>query len=220
VEEIEAGRSSLRTCAVLLCQLELPLALTVKALQVAHEEGVTTVLNTAPAPTDGAPLPDSLHVLVDIWCANEPELHQLTGMPVNTLAEVKAAAHTLVERGARCVLVTLGSRGALLYDGNSSSGTRRTSASASSESSGSGETPGGVVYPVEVEVGDEGGASVEDTSGAGDCFLGAFAHYLQRGEPLSACVSKANRVASLSVRKRGTQSSYPSRERLKALGLL
>jgi len=182
----------LRGCSVLLCQLELPLALTEKALQVAHEEGVTTVLNTAPAPDPTSPLHSTLNALVNVWCANEPELEQLTGMPVDTLEAVESAARSLVAKGARCVLVTLGSRGALLCD----------------------EKQKVSCFPVPEAV------QVKDTSGAGDCFLGAFAYYLDRGMDLTDCVQRAIRVASLSVQALGTQSSYPSRETLAKLDLL
>ena len=63
-----------------------------------------------------------------------------------------------------------------------------------------------------------------DTTGAGDCFIGALAFFLARelahGVPadcaapaffdaLARCVPKASVVATASVTKRGTQTSYP-----------
>ena len=52
-----------------------------------------------------------------------------------------------------------------------------------------------------------------DTSGAGDCFLGALAFYLacMPSLPLRVAVERACAIASMSVLKPGTQSSYPPR---------
>ena len=47
-------------------------------------------------------------------CPNESELARLTGMPTASLDEAVAAARSLQARGAKGVLVTLGSRGAFL----------------------------------------------------------------------------------------------------------
>ena len=59
-----------------------------------------------------------------------------------------------------------------------------------------------------------------DTTGAGDSFLGGFAHYVSRGKaPLEAARS-AQRVAALSVARAGTQPSYPSANELQHLPAL
>lgn len=53
-------------------------------------------------------------------------------------------------------------------------------------------------------------ASVKvDTSGAGDCFLGSLAAFLSCDVPLKEAIEKACALATLSVSKAGTQSSYP-----------
>ena len=49
-----------------------------------------------------------------------------------------------------------------------------------------------------------------DTTGAGDAFVRAFAHYFARGESLETAIIQANAYAALSVMTRGTQKSYPS----------
>jgi ribokinase len=53
--------------------------------------------------------------------------------------------------------------------------------------------------------------SAVDTVGAGDCFTGAFAHGLAHGLDEREAVEVAVRAASLSVQRRGAQSSFPSR---------
>jgi len=114
-EEIEAARPAIAAAGILVCQLEIPLPITLAALRIAREEGVTAIFNPAPARPD---LPDELYQLSDIFCPNETETELLTGMTVGTLAEAEAAARTLLARGAGSVVLTLGERGALLVNGD------------------------------------------------------------------------------------------------------
>lgn len=57
------------SCALLLCQLEVPLATVAAALRRAHASGARTVLNAAPAAT----LPASMTGLIDVLVVNEGE---------------------------------------------------------------------------------------------------------------------------------------------------
>jgi ribokinase len=111
LEEIEAARSTIAAAQILVCQLEIPLEITLAALRVARQEGVTAIFNPAPARPD---LPEELYQLSDIFCPNESETELLTGWPVNSLEEAEAAARVLLERGAGQVILTLGERGSLL----------------------------------------------------------------------------------------------------------
>lgn len=94
----------------LLCQLECPAELFAAAAARARAEGVTTVLNPAPA----VPLDDETLALVDLLTPNETELAVLVGRPVDDDADIEAAARHLIDRGVERVVVTLGERGALL----------------------------------------------------------------------------------------------------------
>jgi ribokinase len=47
-------------------------------------------------------------------------------------------------------------------------------------------------------------------TGAGDAFIGALAAFLARGATVEAAVTAAVAVASVSVCRRGAQSSYPT----------
>lgn len=138
--------------------------------------------------------------LASIVCPNETELSVLTGhRPVGTDAEILAAAQRLHAQAAEgeeegeedtVVLVTLGPRGALLVDGAA-------------------HREGTWVKCPTVE-------RVVDTSGAGDCLLGSLAAYWGRDMALEEAVGKACAVASLSVQRPGTQTSYPRAEELPA----
>lgn len=50
-----------------------------------------------------------------------------------------------------------------------------------------------------------------DTTGAGDSFLGSFSYFLSKGQSYEEAAQKACKIASLSVQKIGTQSSYAHR---------
>jgi len=176
--------------ALLVVQLEVPLALSMAAMRVAREEGVATVLNTAPAQAD---LPDALLALADIVCPNQTEAALLTGLPAGTAAEAETAARAISLRlggtAGRHVIVTLGGDGALWLD---------CAAGVAEHVAGTADKP-------------------RDTVGAGDCFMGAFAYFVAaEGAPFREAIRKANVVAGNSVTKPGTQISYPSRDELPA----
>ncbi len=113
VDEVEQARATIAAAEVVVCQLEIPLAVTEAALRIARDEGVTTVLNPAPAREE---LPGDLYHLADILCPNEPETELLTGAPVATTDQAVAQAQALRHRGAGAVVLTLGERGCLVVD--------------------------------------------------------------------------------------------------------
>ncbi len=110
-KEIEAARKDIAAARILVCQLEVPLDITLAALRIARQEGVRTIFNPAPAREN---LPDEIFKLSDILCPNESETELLTGLPVGTLEESEAAARVLLKRGMEAVILTLGDRGSLL----------------------------------------------------------------------------------------------------------
>jgi ribokinase len=91
--------------------------ITLAALQIARQEGVTTIFNPAPARPE---LPDEVYRLSDIFCPNETETELLTNMPVASLEDAQSAARLLLQRGAGSVILTLGERGSLLVNSEGS----------------------------------------------------------------------------------------------------
>lgn len=108
--EIEAAREQISRSAVFLTQLELPLELVEYGLKLAHELGVPTILNPAPA----CELSDSLLRLCDFLTPNETEAEILTGNSIVSLSDAEKAADILLARGVKNVILTLGARGAFL----------------------------------------------------------------------------------------------------------
>jgi ribokinase len=161
---------------VVLLQLETPLNTVIQAAELAKDGGATTILNPAPA----RKLPADLLRLVDYLTPNETETEILTGRTVRDDESAELAAKELLASGVRNVIMTLGSRGALLV----SAETMRL-------------YPAWIVTPV-------------DTTAAGDAFNGALAFSLASGEGIDNAIPFANAVAAISVTRMGAQTSMPT----------
>lgn len=108
--DVDAAAPAIRRARVLLCQLEVPIETSLRALTLARAAGVLTILNPAPAPEA---LPDAMLRVSDLVCPNESEASAITGIPVTDAASAEAAGRVLVGRGARAAIVTLGAAGCL-----------------------------------------------------------------------------------------------------------
>ena len=101
---------------------------------------------------------------------------------MNTYENICLAARSLVDKGLNNIIVTMGEKGALWM-------TRDREV----------KVPAFKVNAI-------------DTSGAGDAFIGCFAHYYVQSGDVEAAMKKASLFAAFSVTGKGTQSSYPSIE--------
>ena len=135
-------------------------------------------------PAPAAELDADLLSLTDVLIPNEGEAGLLLGRTLTSLQDAEDAAVALLERGPSTVLLTLGPRGVLLAE------------------------HGGRPRHLPTEA-----VRAVDTTGAGDAFVGSLAYFLAcRPElALATAASRACRLASLSVTRPGTQSSYPRR---------
>ncbi|HJZ55568.1 MAG TPA: ribokinase [Gemmataceae bacterium] len=127
----------------------------------------------------GDGVPVEAYQLSAVLCPNEHEASLLTGREVSTHEQAEAASRELMSRGAGSVVVTLGERGCLVV------------------------TADGVTALAAPAV------EAVDTTGAGDAFIGSLAFFLARGDDLIAAARRANRIAAVSVRLPGTQTSFP-----------
>ncbi|PRD50175.1 ribokinase [Phyllobacterium myrsinacearum] len=173
--DIDAAAEDLKQCDLILMQLEVPLETVYYTAVFAEKHGIETILNPAPA----APGLDAAKVAkVTFVVPNESELALLTGMPTDTDEQIEQAAHALITRGIRTVIVTLGSRGARLITADKST----------------------MIEPVKVKP--------KDTTGAGDAFIGSFARFYVETRELEASLQKAALYAADSITRPGTQKSY------------
>jgi ribokinase len=169
----------IRSCQVMICQNELNIETTKRALEIASKHDIISILNPAPVDEQSLPQLKSIIGLCDIVCPNEVELSLLTGLPTSTDDQVKIAAEILISCGCRSVVVTLGDRGAYVLC----------------------KDHAGEFFVAEK-------VSVVDTVGAGDSFIGTLASNIARGSPLKTAVSRALHCASKSVTRKGAQKSY------------
>jgi ribokinase len=163
-----------------LLQLEIPMDTVIEAARIAKEHGAQVILDPAPALPS---LPPQLLRHVDMLTPNEAEAKQLAGARSGALSldEARAIARQLQATYLKTIIMKLGSRGALLADGE------------------------------EVTLIPAPRVTVVDTTAAGDVFNGALAVARTEGaSSLEAC-RFAVRAAALSVTRLGAQRSMVSR---------
>jgi ribokinase len=184
VADVLAARQTIESSSVFVTQLEQPAEAAEAALKIAHEAGVVTIFNPAPA----EPFPESIYPFCDYIVPNETEAAALVGFSIGTLDDARKAGDHLLAKGARCALITLGSRGVLYHTTTDS-----------------------------VHVPAKAGGTVIDTTGAGDAFVGGFSAALSRGmSPVEAC-RYGCATAGIAVTRRGTASAMPKQSEIEAL---
>jgi ribokinase len=118
---VERAGALIDAAAMLIVQLEVPMAAVQAAVARAHRAGVTVLLNPAPA----APLPESMWAQIDILVLNETEATAYAGLDVVDPNSAAEAGALLRAKGPDRVLVTLGAQGVVVVDGG---GARHTPA--------------------------------------------------------------------------------------------
>jgi len=181
--DIEAAAPDLKKCSLLLLQLEIDVNTVYAAIAFANKHSIPVLLNPAPAIPD---LSIEMACKCDFFVPNETELSILTGLPVDTDAAVKTAAQSLIDRGLKNIIVTMGERGSLWL------------------------TQEQCVFVAAHKV------EAVDTTGAGDAFIGCFADAYVKTADVVSSMKRAAAFAALSVTKRGTQVSYPDAAALDA----
>lgn len=174
----DVDSASFADFGLLLLQLEIPTPTVLRAAQRAHEHGLSVILNPAPA----KPLPHELLANVDILIPNESELSLLAGLSVDDASSAEIAAKAILKQGVKTVIVTLGSKGALLV------------------------TDSQVTHVNTYKV------DVVDTTAAGDAFIGGFASAMLSGKALEDSVRYGCACGALATTKFGAQPSLPTKD--------
>lgn len=112
-KDLEACAPLIRSASILLVQLEMNLDAVISAMRLAHEAGVTVVMNPAPA----AALPAEVFSLIDVFTPNETEAGSFTGVEITSPDYARAAAEKLHAMGVGKCVITLGAQGVYASDG-------------------------------------------------------------------------------------------------------
>jgi len=174
--DVDAAAEALKQCKLIVLQLEVPLETVYRAIAFGAEHGIETLLNPAPAVGEFDP---SRFCQATFLVPNETELGTLTGMATETPEQIIAAARSIIAKGTKTVIVTMGRKGSMLVTGELCQ-----------------------------HIPSFEGIKAVDTTGAGDAFIGSFAHFYVLTGDLSASLRSASLYAADSVCKPGTQKSY------------
>ncbi|WP_067704709.1 ribokinase [Erwinia sp. ErVv1] len=170
--EIAEMTPELSQSDVLLVQLENNFSATLNAIKLAHTLGVRVIMNPAPFSNDVLACLE----YIDVITPNETEASLLSGVEVVDVDSAREAALAIVRLGAKRVIITMGSRGALICEDQQFQ-----------------HIP---AFP----------AVSVDTTGAGDAFNGAFAAALAAGESITQAATRASAFASLAVEREGASN--------------
>jgi len=178
--DISKAREEIESSDLLLMQLEIPMETVEYAAEIANNKGVKVILNPAPAQFLSSKLLKSLYMITP----NKNETEMLSGIKVTDWESAKKAANVISEKGVKIVVITLGSKGALIKEDNQ-------------------------FYEIEAVP-----VEAVDTTAAGDTFCGSLCVGLSEGMTIPDSVSFACKAAAISVTRMGAQSSIPYKKEL------
>lgn len=179
-KDIEAAHSIIEKGDILLMQLEIPIETVEYAAKIAKEKGNKVILNPAPARALSADLLKNLYMIIP----NETEAEILSGIKVTNWESARKAADIISGKGLDIVVITLGSKGALIKEKDQ-------------------------YHEVSVPK-----VKAIDTTAAGDTFCGALCVALSEDMDVLNAVKFANKCASITVTRMGAQSSLPYRKEI------
>jgi ribokinase len=189
--DVDAAEGLLKSASAVVLQLEVPLQTVRHAIATCQRLGVFTIFDPAPVPPKG--LPRAL-MGVDVLTPNRVEAEMLLNLGPATrrrtrkLADPKQIASDLLSRGAKAVVLKMGTRGSILLDRDGM--IRRIKP-----------------FPVDAV----------DTTAAGDAFTAALAVAHGEGKPLADAARFANAAGAVACTTFGAQPALPTRDQVETL---
>jgi len=178
--DIDKAKNIIESADILLMQLEIPMQTVEYAAKLASDKGIKVILNPAPAAFLSNDFLKCLYAIIP----NENEAEMLSGIKVSDWNSAKQAADIISSKGVDVVVITLGSKGAFVKEGNTYH-----------------EVPVAKIKAV-------------DTTAAGDTFCGALCVGISEGLTIEEAVKMANKAAGITVTREGAQSSIPYRKEI------
>ncbi len=176
-KDLTKAKEAIEQSDIILMQLEIPMETVEYVAQTAYAQGKKVILNPAPA----QPLSSVLLRNLFLITPNETEAEMISGITITDDETAMMAARRIAELGVDNVVITLGARGALVYNGTTS------------------------------EFVDGYKVKAIDTTAAGDIFNGALAVALAENRSMLDAVRFACKTSAISVTREGAQSSAPYR---------
>ena len=155
----------------IIMQYEIPMETVVYVAQIVKSKGKTLIIDPAPM----MEAPSELYRMADIILPNETETAQLVGEGNDDEAYVKK----MYELGCKNVIMTLGKKGSIYYNGENMI-----------------NQPAYKVKAI-------------DTTGAGDCFTGSMVAALASDKTMEEALEFASKASAIAVGRRGAQPSFP-----------
>lgn len=183
IKDIDDASDKIRSASIVLMQLESPMDTVLYAAKMASQAGAAVILNPAPAAT----LPEEMYSYLYAVTPNETESEILTGVKVVDEESARKASEVFISRGVKKVVITLGSKGAFVNDGEAS-------------------------YMVPARK-----VKAVDTTAAGDTYNGAMCVALAEGKTLKEALEFATKASAIAVTRMGAQPSVPTREEVDSL---
>lgn len=176
-QDIKRADEALMRSEYVLLQLEIPMETVEYVAERASEEGKKVILNPAPANQLSGRLLQHLFMITP----NKTEAEMISGVTIKDEDSAFAAAECIYGMGVKNVVITLGRKGALIYN----------------------DLIQTLVPAVEV--------TAVDTTAAGDVFNGALVESMAEGRGIEDAVRFACKASALSVTRQGAQASIPYR---------
>lgn len=183
--DLKRSAEAVEAADIILLQLEIPMQTVEAAARMAYRLGKKVVLNPAPASKLSAGLLETLYAITP----NETEAEAISGIRITDEHTAEEAARKIASMGVCNVIITLGAKGALVFDGKHCE----------------------VVPAYKIQA--------VDTTAAGDVFNGALVVALSEGRTLPEAVRFACKASAISVTRVGAQNSVPYRTEVDVFNL-
>ena len=174
-EDIDAVEPLMDETGIVILQMEIPLEINRYVIDKAKAHGCKVLLNAAPA----EPFEKEYLAKCDILVVNEVEAAFYADRTAVSLSEGCAMADEMAAELHNTVVITMGSEGAAVSDGNRHE-----------------EIPSMKVNAVE-------------TTGAGDSFIGGITYAVMNGMDIMEACRFATRCSAITVTRPGAQNSMP-----------
>ena len=136
---------------------------------------MTTILNPAPYKA----LPEDIFPYIDYFIPNE---HEIDGYVLDSIDNEIEKGKYMLAKGVKNVIITLGSRGALLVNNYKE-----------------------ILFAAKK-------VKAVDTTAAGDSFVGAFVNELSKNKFIEEAIEFAIKASAITATKRGAIQSLPTKE--------